>query len=170
MGEAFNKITIYEFFNVLFPGVLLGAYSMELFGIEFYSNNNMVFQTIIVLCLAYFLGLVVSRLGSLLVEPIAKKTGLIRWNEKYYRAEEKDSKLPTLLKDFNMYRSIISLAFLIFAITVFRCLFYESMQWQELIFRLMVSIAVLIIFLLSYRKQSILIERRVNIKERKNAK
>lgn len=162
MNEAINKISAYEFLNVLFPGVLLGVYVIELFDVSVVDDNNVLFQTIVLLCIAYFLGLVISRIGSLLVEPIARRVGLIRWSEYYYEAEKIDKRLIILLKDLNMYRNIVSLALTIFAVTVSKRLFGLPISSLELCLRLSMASLIFMLFLLSYRKQSILIEKRIN--------
>lgn len=113
MENFVKKITSYQFFNNLYPGALLWFVICNLFHIQFNCGDF-----VIVFFVCYFLGMVSSRVGSLVVEPIAKC--FVRWSDKgdYVRASERDSSISTLMQEANTYRTLAALGLLVTFILV----------------------------------------------------
>lgn len=63
------------------------------------------------LCVCYFIGMLINRVGSLVVEPCLKKTELVTFAplEQYIEASKKDSKIEILSETNNTYRSLAAL-------------------------------------------------------------
>lgn len=74
MKELFDKLSTYNIFNFLLPGILFAVVGGEI------SSYTFVQQDIVVGAFVYyFIGLVVSRVGSVIVEPIFKALGIIKF-------------------------------------------------------------------------------------------
>jgi hypothetical protein len=67
MKDLLDKLSSYNLFNYLLPGVLFACLSEPIVG------YNLIQTDIVVgVFFYYFLGMTISRIGSLAVEPIAK--------------------------------------------------------------------------------------------------
>ena len=170
MSEALNKISAYEFFNMLFPGVLLWFYVINLFGVKIAFTDNIISQSLSLLCITYFVGLIISRVGSLVLEPIAKKMKIVKWHEDYYLAEKKDEKIKILLRDMNMYRSIMSLSLIALILTLCNFFLCGDTECSGFLIRVISIVFIFALFGMSYRKQSILITKRITESKRKRKK
>lgn len=67
-----EKISSYNLFNNLFPGILFCYLLKTMLGIVVVSNN-----WIENLVIYYFVGIVISRVGSIVIEPIMKKIKMV---------------------------------------------------------------------------------------------
>lgn len=74
MKELLDKISSYNLFNYLFPGILFAILSKEITTYSFLQEN-----LIIGVFVYYFIGLVVSRIGSLIIEPILRKLSFLKF-------------------------------------------------------------------------------------------
>ena len=68
----------------------------------------------------YFVGFILSRIGSILIEPIFKKLKLAKYveHEKFIEASYKDIKIDILLEANNTYRTFISVFVIIFLVAI----------------------------------------------------
>ena len=76
MQGVLEKISSYNIFNFLLPGTIF-AYSSDRFTNTTFIQDDL----LIAVFVYYFLGLVVSRVGSLLIEPLLKITGFVRFSD-----------------------------------------------------------------------------------------
>lgn len=158
MNEILAKISSYNIFNNLIPGAVL-AFLLETFEIYTIDTKSIVTDLIVF----YFMGLVVSRVGSLVVEPIAKYVKLVQYADykDYLSASAKDAKIAILLEENNQYRTFLALILTVIAIYCakigFIC-FELSTFWEYCA----LTLALLILFAFSYRKQTDYIRRRVD--------
>lgn len=92
-SDLMEKISSYNLFNYLLPGALLSFFTHPLIDINFAA-----FHWIEVFFFIYFLGLLISRLGAILVENIFKYFKICKFcrYEDYCVAESQDSKLSIL--------------------------------------------------------------------------
>ena len=67
MKEFIDKISSYNIFNYLLPGILFVGLGKEITSFSLVQSN-----LLIGLFLYYFIGLIISRLGSLTLEPLLK--------------------------------------------------------------------------------------------------
>lgn len=157
MSELLNKISSYNIFNYLLPGVIFCLLVTET------TSRTLIQQDIIVApFFYYFVGLIISRVGSIVIEPLFTKTKIIEREpyEDYLRAREKDPSIEILSEQNNMYRTIAA---------TFLCMliFYgvnAIMKWTPLTEpekHIIYSVLLLIIFSYSYRKQTSYIVRRI---------
>lgn len=150
MKEIIEKISHYNLFNYLLPGVLFAV------SIEHLTNYVLIQDDIIIgLFVCYFIGLVISRVGSLVVEKVLKNARFIEFKDhkEYVEASQKDSKLDDLSEQNNVYRTIIAMLLLV-ALTVG----YEELANQFQLFNewktWIVLIMLFVMFLGAYRKQT----------------
>ena len=158
MKELIDKISSYNLFNILLPGILFVII------IEKFTTYSLIQENIIIgVFLYYFIGLIISRFGSLVIEPLLKLIRFLKFAkyEDYISAEHNDPKIKVLLETNNTYRTIISLIILLLLSKLYE--YIESMipiiKNYNLYFLI---VLILIIFLCSYRKQTNYIRRRVN--------
>lgn len=113
--QVINKISSYNIFNNLLPGVVF-CYMLK------YTTNIVIITDdwIENLFIFYFVGMILSRIGSIFIEPILKKikikNNLIKYTSyyDYKKASEIDGFLKTMLEVNNMYRTLISTFFCLF--------------------------------------------------------
>jgi hypothetical protein len=156
MKELLEKISSYNIFNYLLPGVVFGSWiSVEL---RYPIDGDILTKAFIY----YFLGLIVSRFGSLVIGPFLKWIKIANFEpyEDFVKASKSDDKIDLLSEVNNMYRTFISLISLIGIIKVY--------LWMEVKFAWLVNaripilaIVLLLIFVFSYRKQTGFITKRI---------
>lgn len=157
MKDLLDKLSSYNIFNYLLPGVLLAVFVDALTSLKILQKDIAVGVFVY-----YFLGSVVSRIGSLFVEPILRKFNVVTFApyEDFVRASKADQKLETLSEANNMYRTICAL---MVAVGVIMLYDQASSHWVFLAtaspWVLIVSLFVL--YLLSYRKQTAYITKRI---------
>ncbi len=160
--EAFSavlgKISNYNILNNLIPGAILCVVFKYLVGYDF--MNVGILELIVIF---YFAGMINSRIGSLVLEPLLKK---IKWvtfrdHHSFVEAEQKDKKLNSLVEVNNMYRSIVSIGF-----TSLIVKFYYvgvEQQWNfGNVSEWILLVALLLLFAFAYKKQTKYIVSRID--------
>jgi hypothetical protein len=159
MKEILDKITSYNLFNYLLPGVLFVAI-LDKFTTYSLHQDDLIVGAFVY----YFVGLVISRFGSLVIEPILKKVSFVKFANyvDFVSASKKDLSIEIFSEVNNMYRTFVATFILI---VLFKC--YELLTIQVPILNewsLYILIAVLLVmFLFSYRKQTQYITKRITI-------
>ena len=106
MKELVEKLSSYNLLNYLLPGALFAVFAERI-------TSYKVIQTdvVVALFLYYFVGMVISRIGSLCVEPFLKLTGFVKFSEysDFVTVAARDPKLDTLSEANNTYRTLCSL-------------------------------------------------------------
>ena len=163
MKELFDKISSYNIFNYLLPGIL---YVLAI--TEFTELHLLQDDIIIGLFLYYFIGLIISRIGSFIVEPVFRKLHLLKTANysDFLIASENDKKIETLSESNNLYRTLIAL-FLTLFLTKFYLYLGRTFQAIQDVSHYMLVSLLFIIFVLSYRKQSNYINKRVHLYSKK---
>ena len=112
MENLLNKISSYNILNNLIPGAVF-VYFWSALNIGTLPSCNIIERVI----LYYFCGLIVSRVGSLVIERFFQKVNLVSYAPKseYIEATKHDHLIKTLLESNNMYRTFTGL-FLVLAI------------------------------------------------------
>lgn len=157
MKELLDKLGNYNIFNYLLPGVLFAAY------IDWATSVKLLqFNLVVGAFIYYFLGSVVSRVGSLLVEPALLRLGLIEFApyEDFVRVSKIDEKLEVLSEANNMYRTICALAFSIGVISAYQ--FAASyLSFLQRVTPAAVIGGLFFVYLAAYRKQTAYIRKRI---------
>lgn len=165
MGEVLkqivDKISSYNIFNNLYPGIVFCYLLKFLFQTNILSDNW--FENIVVF---YFLGMVLSRVGSIVVEPLMKKF-FVKFApyKDYIKASEANPLIVTLSETNNTYRTLLSCVTCLFVYKICdtvnnvfvekNCTFFQdNAGWLILILQVL-------LFAISYVKQTNYIRKRV---------
>ena len=105
LKQIVEKISSYNIFNNLYPGILFIYLLKFIFEINLLSDNWL--ENLIVF---YFVGMVLSRIGSIIIEPIMKKIKLIKYApySDYVKASSIEPLVDTLSEVNNTYRTLLS--------------------------------------------------------------
>lgn len=159
MKELIDKLTSYNIFNYLFPGVLFAGTG------SYYTSYSLILDNIVIgVFVYYFYGLVISRIGSLIVEPFLKKLKLVRFASyaQFMAASKADEKIEILSETNNMYRTLISVLICLLLAKVYGYL-QHSYSWFSDYAPSTVIVLLLILFVFSYRKQTEYITKRIAV-------
>ena len=105
LKQIVEKISSYNIFNNLYPGILFIYLLKFLFEINLLSDN--LFENLI---LFYFAGMVLSRIGSIIIKPMMKEIKLIidAPYSDYVKASSIEPLVDTLSEVNNTYRTLLS--------------------------------------------------------------
>ena len=159
MKDIIEKISTYNFFNYLLPGTLFAAIG------DAYSSYNLIQDDILIAVFAYyFMGLVISRIGSLFLEPFLKKLGFIKFAEyrEFVAASKIDNKIDELSEANNMYRTLCSLFIVLLILITFDAL-ANAYPILSVCAPYAVVVVLLILFVFSYRKQTDYVVKRIKV-------
>lgn len=157
MNELLQKISSYNIFNYLLPGVLFAV-----LGTKFTMVDFLVDPVVLGLFVYYFYGLLVSRIGSLVVEPLLKKLGVVTFASygDFIAASRTDSKVEILSEANNSYRTLASL-FLCLSVLILIDWVNAKTALSDDVSITVSMLLLLLLFILSYRKQSQYITQRI---------
>lgn len=170
LTQIVEKVSSYNIFNNLYPGILF-VYALKfMFGINLLLDNW--FENLFVF---YFVGMVLSRIGSIIIEPVMKKNKIIKYApyQDYVKASSIDPLVDALSETNNTYRTLLSTfvcAFMYKLGTSINeiCLknkitfLQENKDWILLIL-------LILLFAFSYVKQTAYVRKRVeSVLKRKN--
>lgn len=164
MKELLDKLSSYNLFNYLLPGILFAAFVDRLTSLQILQKD-----IVVGVFIYYFLGSVVSRIGSLFIEPLLQKMGVVKFApyEDYIRVSKTDPKIEVLSEANNMYRTLCALMVCVGAITLYE---KASICWPVLhtAAPTILIISLFSLYVFSYRKQTAYIKRRVEADPRPN--
>lgn len=157
MDKIIDKISAYNIFTNLFPGVIYCLLVDKLYGIPLVQQD-----IVLGLFLYYFAGMVISRISSLVVEPLLKKTKFVKFADygSYIAASAKDEQIGILLETSNSYRSVIALLICVIATGAWSGFFSACSGVQAYEPHLLIAL-MLMLFLFSYRKQTRFVVARI---------
>lgn len=158
MDELTKKISEYKVFNFLLPGVLFS------FGATKLTSFNLLTSDIVVgLFFYYFVGLTISRIGSLIIEPALLGINFIKHSsyKDFLEAVTKDPKIDNLVESANTYRTIAAGFIGLSIVYGFDQIPTNSHDVNIYILTLFFLVLLSVLFLISYRKQVSYVKRRV---------
>ena len=158
MKEVFEKISSYNIFNFLVPGILFVIFSKVFIGYNLFLQNDFMGAF-----LYYFIGMIISRFGSLIIEPFLKWSTFIKFADykRFVLASQKDEKIAVLSEVNNTYRTLLSLFILLLGLKAFRFLKFRFAISDNCTYFILIFL-LLIMFLFSYRKQTNYITKRID--------
>lgn len=165
MEKILEKISSYHIFNNLVPGYLFLIISSKILEKSLIMDNIIYsfFQ-------AYFIGVIISRISSLIIGNAIKKIWKLKRESygEYIKACKKDDKIEILNQDCNMYRSLCTLMIIEFILKILVVFKIQDLINKNILF-LLILILLIIVFARSYVKQSNFISLRVKeiLKEKK---
>jgi hypothetical protein len=158
MSELVSKISSYNLFNYLLPWVILIGLLNHTTSYHIPDENLLILWFV-----AYFIWLIVSRIWSIIVEPLCKQTKIIQFetHDNYIDACKKDEKIEILSEQNNMFRTIISMLVTFSAIKLYDIISSYCLI-LDIIAPYITIILLIIMFLIAYRKQTSYITKRIN--------
>lgn len=157
MKELLEKLGSYNIFNYLLPGILFAAFVDGLTSFQILQKD-----IVVGVFIYYFLGSVVSRIGSLLIEPVLRKLGVVKFApyEDFVRVSKVDPKLDVLSEANNMYRTLCSLMVCVGSVALYDA---ASISWPVLrtLAPTVLIVGLFSLYIFSYGKQTAYITRRI---------
>lgn len=171
-NKFFEKISSYDIFNNFFPGLIFCCILEKTTRFSLCADE--IWEAIF---LYYFVGMIISCMGSFLVEePLKrikikdKKTGeekpflYFASYDDYVQASEKDYMIQILSEKNNIYRTMTAMLLLLVCVKIYDLFFYDFVSScavinNALFIVLLVLVAALFVF--SYRKQTNYVRKRV---------
>jgi hypothetical protein len=157
MKELLDKISSYNVFNYLLPGIIFAVLASNI------THYTIVQRDLLTApFLYYFVGLVMSRFGSLLLEPLLKCLSFVKFAPycDFVTASKRDDKLDLLSEVNNTYRTLCSLFILLLLLKLYtklECALPPLKEWHATL----LTVLLLVVFLFSYRKQTSYITKRI---------
>lgn len=157
MKDILDKLSSYNLFNYLLPGILFVVIAKRFIGYNFIQDD-----VLLGAFLYYFIGMVISRFGSVIIEPFLKKIGFLKFEDykNFVFASKKDEKIELLSEVNNTYRTICSLFVVLLLMNAYSVIIRNNWMPCEIDLYLIV-IPILIMFLFAYRKQTNYITKRI---------
>ena len=159
MNDFLNKLSSYNLFNNLLPGILF-VILLNHFTEYKISQDNILLSAF----LFYFIGLTISRISSITIEPFLKKIKFVTFRDYklFIKASQKDTKLDILVETNNKFRVLLTMVLLIILSKAFysfnlNCLNFSANTQQYLLL-----ILIALIYLFAYRKQTNYITKRID--------
>ena len=165
LAALFGKISNYNILNNLIPGAILCVVFKYLVGYDFMSVG-----TLELIVIFYFAGMINSRVGSLILEPLLKKVKWVTFRDhhSFVEAEQKDRKINSLVEVNNMYRSIISVAFTALLVKLYYAGVEQHWDFGN-VSEWILLVTMLALFACAYRKQTKYIVSRIDYHIRSSA-
>lgn len=157
MDKLLEKISSYSIFTNLFPGIVFCFLVEQIYSYKIFDGD-----LVTGVFIYYFVGLVISRIGSILVEPILQKFRVVQYASysDFLVASKVDPKLDVLLEVNNTYRSSLSLILCVALVGggswFFSFFDFLTPYWESILLA-----SILVLFAISYRKQTGYIRKRV---------
>lgn len=158
LKDLISKLSSYNLFTNLLPGVLFVALLKE------FTVFNLIFEPVFLgLFFYYFIGIVINRVGSLVVEPILIKTKFLTFIDypKFVKASKMDEKIEILSENNNMCRSLVSLCLLLIWAIGYEWLM-SKWTFVDTCSNVILIVLLFLIFMFSYRKQTKYVVKRCN--------
>ena len=164
MDQILSKLSSYNIVNYLLPGTLFAAFADALTPYSFHQDSLLVS-----LFVYYFIGLVISRFGSLVVEPLLQTKDFLRFApySDFVAACKADARIAEFSEVNNMYRTLCAHFIALVGLLVFDRLAGSMPSLLAAAPYLAVG-GFLLIFLFAYRKQTEYIGQRIEIVKKNN--
>lgn len=158
MDKFLNKISEYHFIQTIVPGIIFTYFSKIFYDVNLFTEKP-IYDFIIML----IIGLIISRIGSLIIEPVLQKIKILNFCKysDYIEASQKDSIIKNLSETNNLYRVIIA-AFFLILLEKFYLFLLKEFVWLNDWSYFILSIVAIVLFIFSYRKQTKYINERVD--------
>lgn len=162
LSQIVEKISSYNIFNNLYPGILFIYLLKFMFGINILSDKW--FENLVVF---YFVGMVLSRIGSIIIEPIMKKIKVVKHApySDYVKASSIEPLVDTLSEVNNTYRTLLSTFICAFmykvCITINEICLINEVTFLQKNKDWILIILLIILFSFSYVKQASYVRKRV---------
>jgi hypothetical protein len=159
MTDFLNKLSSYNLLNNLLPGTLF-VILLNHFTKYKISQENLLLN----IFLYYFIGLTISRISSITIEPFLKKIKFVTFcdYQTFVDATKNDIKLDVLVETNNKFRVLLAMILLIIISKGFYSLNNNFLKISENTQQYLLLIFIAIIYLFAYRKQTNYVTKRIN--------
>ena len=163
MKAILEKLSAYNIFSYLLPGLLFVSIGERLTSFSLVQRS-----WVIGIVLYYFIGLVISRVGLLVVKPLLERIGFVKETpyENYVEASKSDSKLDILSAQNNMFRTLCAMAIMLIGLKIGEKVI-GVLPWGADVYDFGLLVVLFVLFLFSYRKQTQAVVRRVRYAQKK---
>ena len=164
MKEIVEKISSYNILNNLFPGIIFAVIASKITTYNFIIPND-----VLGVFVYYFIGMIMSRIGSLLVENVLRRVRLIKFKpyRDYITASQYDDKIEILSETNNTYRTIIATMITLIMVKLYNLL-SEYLQLCIEVDFIVSATVIIIIFIIAYKKQVLFISKRIDAANKLN--
>ena len=133
------------------------------------SYDLVINEAILGAFLYYFIGMIISRIGSIILEPILKKTSIVKFSDykKFISASKNDEKIELFSEVNNMYRTFLSMLVILLLIVIYEN-FSSLINLSQTIKSIIGLLVLILLFIFSYRKQTDYINKRIDSQEPEN--
>lgn len=168
INQIIDKFSPYQLFCNLFPGFLVVR------GFCYVTSTTLVTENICeTLGVIYFYGVAVSRVASIIVEPVLKRLFKIQFApySEYLEALRQDISLADLMREANMFRILLTVVLILLFIFLLNLIPFVQKRWCSSCFFVISQVIVFIpVFACSYRKQCVFVVERIEKILRKEEK
>lgn len=158
-SKVVDKLSSYQLFNYLLPGIIFN-YGIEQITSFSFTPGDILYK----LFIYYVTGMILSRIGSTIIEPIYKKYCIVVYAgyKDYLEAAEKDPKLDILVMENNTYRTFVSTFIVMLLVFLL-----DQIEWlhdkYDSFFAIVIYLLLLIgLMTLSFRKQTSFVRSRTH--------
>ena len=115
MKAVLEKLSAYHIFSYLLPGLLFVILGERLTSFSLIQRS-----WIVGIVLYYFIGLVISRVGTLIVKPVLERIGFIKDApyEDYVEASKSDSRIDVLSAQNNLLRTFCAMVMMLIGLKI----------------------------------------------------
>lgn len=159
MKDLLDKISSYNLFNYLLPGILFVSIAKYVTSFDLTIENNFIGAFVY-----YFIGLTISRIGSLVLAPILRKIKYIKYSsyEDFVAASKEDEEIKLFSEVNNTYRTIMAMCMCVLLLVLCeRTIIFFNLS--ESVIKITLIMFLFLLFIVSFRKQSKFIVDRVQI-------
>jgi len=151
--KIFEEISSYKLFNYLLPGSCFSILVEKIVEVDSSLVQESIFMGFF---LYYLIGLAISRVGSIIIEPVLKRLKFVRFYpySSFVTALGNDPGIAVLSEVANTYRTLTALFGILLVVSI-----YEA----NVPFIILTLISTTL-FLVSYRKQSNYLSKRIQLK------
>ena len=157
MKAILEKLSAYSILGYLLPGSLFVILGERLTSFSLIQRS-----WVAGIVIYYFIGLVISRVGSLIVKPVLERIGFVKEAPyaDYVEAAESDSKIDILSARNNLFRTLCAMVMMLIGLKIGEKVI-GVLPWGADVYDFIMLAGLLVLFLLSYRKQAQAVLRRV---------
>lgn len=159
MTDFFNKLSSYNLFNNLLPGILF-IVLLSHFTEYKISQENLLINVF----LYYFIGMTISRISSITIEPFLQKVKFVTFRnyQLFVNASKKDDKLEILVETNNKFRVLLTTVILVIFSKIFYSVNLNFINFSINTQQYLLLIFIALIYLFAYRKQTNYVIKRID--------
>ncbi len=159
MNDILNKISSYNLFNNLLPGILFVILLNNFTKFEIEQEN-----VFLAAFLYYFIGMTIARISSVIIEPLLKKTRFVNFRhyKLFVEACKKDNKIDVLVETNNKFRVLLTVIILTICSKIFYSMNLSFLKLSTNVQQYLLLFSLAVLYLFAYRKQTNYVTKRID--------